>query len=102
MGRLVGVDEAKEAARSVAVRLLSTVRAALGSLDDVEQVVRVCGGVKADPDLTEHTRVVDAASALLVSVFGDAGRRVRPAVGVRSLPADLVLETEATIEVVPR
>ncbi len=99
VGRLVGVDEAREAARSAAVKLLSTVRAALGSLDEVEQVVRVYGVVNADPDFAEHTRVIDAASALLVSVFGEVGRHVRLAVGVSSLPADLVLEIEATIRV---
>lgn len=102
VGRRVTVDVAKEAARSAAINLLSTVRAALGTLDDVEQVIRVYGAVNADPDFAEHTRVIDAASAVLVSVFGDAGRHARLAVGVSSLPADIVLELEATIRVVDR
>lgn len=65
-------------------------------------MVRVYGVVNTDPDFAGHTRVVDAASALLVSVFGEAGRHVRLAVGVSSLPADLVLEIVATTQVVPR
>lgn len=101
-GRAVGVDDARETTRSAAVNPLSTIRAALGTLDDVEQVIRLYGVVNADPDFAEHTRVIDAASALLVSVFGEAGRHARLAVGVSSLPADLVLKTEVTVRVVPR
>lgn len=55
------------------------------------------GVVNASPSFVEHTSVIDAASDVLVEVFGEAGRHARLAVGVSSLPADLVLEIEAQI-----
>jgi enamine deaminase RidA (YjgF/YER057c/UK114 family) len=90
-------DEAREAARSAAINLLATIRDALGSLNRVEQVVRVYGVVNAMPQFVEHTSVIDAASDVLVEVFGEAGRHSRLAVGVSSLPANLTLEIEAQI-----
>ena len=90
-------DEAREAARSAAINLLATIRDALGSLDRVEQVVRVYGVVNAMPQFVEHTSVIDAASDVLVEVFGEAGCHSRLAVGVSSLPANLTLEIEAQI-----
>ena len=90
-------DEAREAARSAAINMLATIRDALGSLDRVEQVVRVYGVVNATPEFVEHTSVIDAASDVLVEVFGEAGRHSRLAVGVSSLPANLTLEIEAQI-----
>ena len=62
------VEEARAAARSAAINLLATVRDALGSLDRVEQVVRVYGVVNATPEFIEHTSVIDAASAVVSSV----------------------------------
>jgi enamine deaminase RidA (YjgF/YER057c/UK114 family) len=90
-------DEAREAARSAAINLLATIRDALGSLNRVEQVVRVYGVVNAMPQFVEHTSVIDAASDVLVEVFGEAGRHSRLAVGVSSLPANLTLEIEVQI-----
>jgi enamine deaminase RidA (YjgF/YER057c/UK114 family) len=100
-GADVSVPEAREAARSAALNLLATVRETLGSLDRVVRVAQVYGVVNATPEFVEHTSVVDAASDVLVEVFGDAGRHARLAVGVSSLPANLVLEIQATLVVTP-
>ena len=98
-GADVTTGEAREAARSAAVNLLATVRDALGSLDRVRQVVQVYGVVNATPDFVDHTSVIDAASDVLVDVFGDLGRHTRLAVGVSSLPANLTLEIQAQLVV---
>jgi len=99
----VGIDvtatQAQDAARSAALHLLSTIRAELGSLDRVAQVVRVDGVVNSAPDFTGQTGVIDAASRVLVDVFGDRGRHARLAVGVAALPGDLILEITAVVEV---
>lgn len=100
VGSVVSLDEAQEAARSAALSLLATIEAELGSLDAVARVVRLYGVVNSTSDFLGHTAVVDAASALLVDVFGDAGRHARLAVGVAALPGDLVLEIEAVVDVV--
>lgn len=98
-GEDVALDEGREVARSAACNLLATVRDALGSLDPVVQVVQVYGVVNATPSFVEHTGVIDAASDVLVEVFGDAGRHTRLAVGVSSLPANMVLEIQALLVV---
>lgn len=97
----VAVDEARDAARSAAVNLLATVRSEIGSLDAVARVVHVHGVVNSTPDFTGQTGVIDAASDVLVAVFGERGRHARLAVGVAALPGDLVLEIEAVIDLVP-
>jgi enamine deaminase RidA (YjgF/YER057c/UK114 family) len=79
--------------------LLATVRAELGSLDAVDRVVHVYGVVNSTPDFVGQTGVIDAASEVLVAVFGDRGRHARLAVGVAALPGDLVLEIEAVLTI---
>lgn len=97
----VDVATACAAARSAAINLLATVRNTLDTLDRVEQVVQVYGVVNATADFGQHTAVIDAASEVLVEVFADAGRHTRLAVGVSSLPANLVLEIQAQLAVAP-
>ena len=100
-GADVTTAEAREAARAAALNLVSTVRDTLGTLERVVRVAHVYGVVNATPEFVEHTSVIDAASDVLVEVFGDAGRHARLAVGVSSLPANLVLEIQATLVVEP-
>lgn len=100
-GADLSVAEARDAARSAGVNLLATVNDVLGSLGRVEQVTQMLGVVNAPPDFTEHTSVIDAASDVLVAALGDAGRHTRLAVGVSSLPGNLVLEIQAHLIVSP-
>ena len=98
----VGLDvdtaTARDAARSAALNMLATIRDALGTLDRVERVLTMNGVVNATPDYVEHTNVIDAASDVLVQVFGEAGRHARLAVGVASLPANMCLEIQAVLQ----
>lgn len=88
-----------DAARDAATVALATMRAELGTLDAVRRIVRLYGVVNATPGFREHTLVINGASDLLVAIFGDAGQHARLAVGVSSLPWNLALEIELTIEV---
>lgn len=97
----VTTADARIAARSAAVNLLATVRETLGSLNSVRKIVQVYGVVNATPEFTEQTSVIDAASEVFVDVFGDAGRHTRLAVGVASLPANLVIEIQALLITTP-
>jgi enamine deaminase RidA (YjgF/YER057c/UK114 family) len=99
VGASVTAEVARDAARSAAMSLLATVRAELGSLDAVDRVVHVYGVVNSTPDFVGQTGVIDAASEVLVTVFGDRGRHARLAVGVAALPGDLVLEIEAVLTI---
>ena len=99
LGADLDVDAGREAARFAAIAALATIRSELGTLDAVKRIVLVRGVVNAAPDFIGHTQVIDGASEVFVNVFGDAGRHARLAVGVSSLPANIALEIEATVEV---
>lgn len=99
LGADLDIEAGRRAARFAAISALATIRAALGTLDAVKQIVSVRGVVNATPDFMSHTQVIDGASEVFVDVFGDAGRHTRLAVGVSSLPANLALEIELTVEV---
>ncbi len=100
VGAEVNVDQAYQLARTVAVAMLGSLRAEIGSLDRVRRIVKVLGMVNATADFTQHPRVVNGASDLLVEVFGEAiGKHARSAVGVASLPADVPVEIEMVVEI---
>ena len=98
-GRDVTVDSAYAAARRTALCLLSTLKTELGDLRRVRRVVRVFGMVNATPEFTEHPRVINGCSDLLVQIFGERGRHARSAVGMASLPANIPVEIEMLVEV---
>jgi enamine deaminase RidA (YjgF/YER057c/UK114 family) len=100
LGADLDADQGYQIARSVAVAMLASVRAEIGSLDRVRRVVKVLGMVNASPDFTQHPRVLNGASDLLVEVFGEAaGKHARSAIGVGSLPSNVPIEIEMVVEV---
>jgi enamine deaminase RidA (YjgF/YER057c/UK114 family) len=101
VGADVGVEEAYGDARLTGLNLLSVAHMALGDLGRVARVVKVLGMVNAVPDFTGHPHVINGASDLFVSVFGEAGRHARSAVGMGSLPGNITVEIEVILEVRP-
>jgi enamine deaminase RidA (YjgF/YER057c/UK114 family) len=97
LGADLTIDQGREAARLAALNVLAQVKAAVGELDRVAQVVRLTGFVNAAPDFTDHPQVVNGASDLMVEVLGDKGRHTRAAVGVSSLPMGCAVEVDAIL-----
>ena len=91
------VEDAVGAARNVGLQALAVLREALGSLDRVAQVTRTFGMVNAVPGFTQHPKVIDGYSNLMIEVFGEAGRGARSAVGMGSLPFNISVEVEMTV-----
>lgn len=96
-GRDVDLDTARGEARICILQGLACVKGALGSLDRVEQILKVAGYVASAPGFNDQPKVLDAASDLLFEVFGDKGRHARSAIGVAELPRDAVVEIELTV-----
>jgi enamine deaminase RidA (YjgF/YER057c/UK114 family) len=88
-----------EAAERCGIMLLAQIRAALGSLDRVERVVRLGVFVSSAADFTEQPRVANGASELMERVFGEAGRHARSAVGVPVLPRGVPVEIDAIVAI---
>ena len=95
----VSIETAIECARQCVINGLANVKAELGSLSKVKQVVRVGAFVCSDRGFTEQPKVANGASELLVAVFGDAGRHARAAVGSVALPLGAAVEVEFLLEV---
>jgi enamine deaminase RidA (YjgF/YER057c/UK114 family) len=98
-GAEISLDDARAAARACVLAGLAQLRAALGSLDRVERVLKVTGFVASAPGFTQQPQVLDAASDLLVELFGPAGRHARSAVGVAELPRGVPVEVELVVAV---
>jgi enamine deaminase RidA (YjgF/YER057c/UK114 family) len=101
LGENLDVAAGREAARLCALAMLATVKAKAGSLDRVERIVKVLGFVNATPGFTEHPKVINGFSDLMVEVFGEAGLGARSAVGAPSLPSGIAVEVEAIFELRP-
>ena len=93
------VDEGYGAARACALMQLAVLTAHLGSLDKVKNIVTVNGYVNAVSGFPDSPTVLNGASDLLVSIFGEAGRHVRAAVGVNALPRNALVELQMSVRV---
>ncbi len=99
VGRELSEEEGYQAARLCALNCLAQVKAALGSLDRVKQVVRIGGFVNSAEDFVNHPEVINGASDLVVEVFGERGRHARAAVGCSALPRGVAAEVEMIVAV---
>ncbi|MCU1656717.1 MAG: Endoribonuclease [Pseudonocardiales bacterium] len=97
----VGVDATTEqavlAAEHAALRQLAYIESELGSLDAVHAVLRLTGYVACATGFGDAPVVIDAASAVFLTAFGDDGRHARSAVGVAGLPLGALVELEAVL-----
>lgn len=91
------LDYGVAAARICGLNLIAQMKAALGSLDRVERVVKLGAFISSAPSFTDQPKVANGASELMVDVFGDAGKHARSAVGVAVLPLGAVVEIDAIV-----
>lgn len=88
-------------ARAVMLTILATVKAEIGSLDHVKQIIRLFGMCNATPEFTGMPQVIDGASDLVYELFGpDVGCHARTAVGMATLPRGIAVEINGEIEIV--
>ncbi len=99
LGKTMGTEEGKAAARAVAIDLMGTLEVAAGGLDNVKRIVKVMSLVNSAPDFTEHHLVTNGCSELLGQVFGDKGAHARSAFGVAQIPLGACVEIELIAEV---
>jgi enamine deaminase RidA (YjgF/YER057c/UK114 family) len=92
------LEEGYAAARQCGLNVLATIRDAVGSLDQVKQLLYVSGYVNAIPNYGQSPSVINGASDLFVDVFGDAGRHARAAVSVAGLPKNATVEIQVNVE----
>ncbi|EHP41887.1 endoribonuclease L-PSP [Cupriavidus basilensis OR16] len=100
LGKDLGTEDGKVAARAIAVDLLATLNTHLGGdLNRVTRIVKVMSLVNSTEDFTEQHLVTNGASELLAEIFGDAGKHARSAFGVAQIPLGACVEIEMIVEV---
>ena len=92
------LESARDAAKICIINGLAQLKANLGSLDKITKFVRISGFVNSNPEFTEQPKVINAASDLLVEIFGDMAKHSRIAVGVASLPLNATVEIDMVVE----
>lgn len=98
VGENISLEEAQECARLCGLNILAQSKLALGDLDKIKKLVRLGVFVNATPDFTEHPKVANGVSDMMVALLGDAGKHARAAVGVSGLPFGVAVEVEALFE----
>jgi len=99
LGADLDIKQGYEAARITAINQLSVLKAELGNLNKVKRIVKVLGMVNATPEFTDHPKVINGYSDLMVEVFGEKGKHARAAIGMGSLPGNIAVEIEMIVEV---
>lgn len=99
LGQDLSIDEGYAAAREVGINQLSVLKMELGDLNKIKRIVKVHGMVNATSDFTDHSKVINGYSDLMVAVFGERGKHARAAVGMGSLPGNMAVEVEMIVEV---
>ena len=98
VGESVSVEDARLCAERCAVNALGALRSVC-DLDAVVRVVKLVCYVASAPGFTGQPGVADAASAIMLTAFGEAGRHAREAVGVAALPLGAPVELSLVVEV---
>lgn len=100
VGKDLSLEEGQIAARACAINILSQIKAACNNdLGKVKNCIKLTGFVNSKDDFIDQPKVINGASELISSVFGDNGKHARAAVSVNSLPLGAAVEVEAIFEI---
>lgn len=100
VGKELSLEQGAAAARQCAINILAQVKAACGGdIERVKRCVKLGGFVNSVPEFTDHPKVINGASDLIVEVLGDRGRHARFALGAGSLPGNCAVEVDAVFEI---
>ena len=101
LGSQVSLADGIAAARLCGLNLLALIRAQVGSLDNVRQVMQVVGLVNSAPAFAQQSKVMNGLSELIFDVFGEAGRHSRTALATTELPQNATVQATAVVRLVP-
>ena len=99
VGKELDTNAGDEAAKRCALRIVAQVKKACGdALSKIKSCLKLTGFVNSTDSFTEQPKVINGASDLIASVFGDVGMHTRAAVSVNSLPLGVSVEVDAIFE----
>tara|TARA_Y100000389_G_scaffold180727_1_gene195781 strand:+ start:568 stop:1029 length:462 start_codon:yes stop_codon:yes gene_type:complete len=99
VGRELKTEDGYEAAKRCGLNIISQVKKACDNdLSKIKSCIKLTGFVNSTEDFIEQPKVINGASDLIVSVFGNAGMHTRAAVSTNSLPLGVSVEVDAIFE----
>ena len=99
VGKELTTDEGYKAAERCGLSIVSQVKQACnGDLSRIKSCIKLTGFVNSTSDFIEQPKVINGASDLIASIFGDAGMHTRAAVSTNSLPLGVSVEVDAIFE----
>jgi len=101
LGRELKTEEGYDAAKRCGLSIISQLKKACdGDLSKVKSCIKLTGFVNSTEDYIEQPKVINGASDLIVSIFGEAGMHTRAAVSTNSLPLGVSVEVDAIFELI--
>ena len=101
LGKDLKTDDGYNAAKRCALSIISQAKKICNNdLSKVKSCVKLTGFVNSTDDFVEQPKVINGASDMIVSIFGDAGIHTRAAVSVNSLPLGVAVEVDAIFELI--
>lgn len=102
VGEDLDIETAKKASRLCALNILAIAKdACQGNFNKIKSCIRLNVYVNSNPNFSEHAKIADGASDLMVEVFGNDGKPTRTSIGVCSLPSNSAIEIDAIFELIP-
>ena len=100
IGREISLQDGQQAAKLCAINILAQAKKAVGgNLDKIKSCVKITGFVNSADDFTDQPKVINPASEILSTVFGDNGMHARAAISTNSLPLGAAVEIDAIFEI---
>ena len=99
VGKDLDLETAQIHAQRCGLAILSALKAEIGDLNRVQQLIKITGFVNCTNDFTKQPLVINGCSDLMKEIFGDKGVHARAAVGVNSLPLGFSVEIEAIFKI---
>jgi len=98
VGGEVNLEEGYESAKMCALNCLAAIKSIIGSLDEIDEIVKIKGYVNSTPDFYRQPEVINGASELVVKIFGEKGKHTRSALGTSVLPGNIPVELEMIVK----
>ena len=100
VGSELSLEKGQEAAKACATNIISQLKSACnGDLEKVKSCIKINGYVNSTDNFLDQPKVINAASELIVNVFGEKGKHARAAVSANSLPLGAAVEIESIFEI---
>ena len=98
LGDDLSLDDARRATRACVINCLASIKATIGTLDKVRQVIAIHGLINSTLTCTDQAAAMNGASDFVVEIFGEAGKHIRTSAGVAGLPMGFAASVYMIVE----